>query len=61
MSGLGGKIAITGTGTIKSRENSHQSLTDMIFEAVNVALADAKIESRQLQAGWLGCYEPMGR
>lgn len=54
MSGLGGKVAIIGTGTIKFGKNFHQSLTDMIFEAVNLAMADAKIESRQLQAGRLG-------
>jgi acetyl-CoA C-acetyltransferase len=59
MSGLGGKVAIIGTGTIKFGENFHQSLSDMIFEAVNLAMADAKIESRQLQAAWFGCYEPM--
>jgi acetyl-CoA acetyltransferase len=59
MSGLGGKVAIIGTRTIKFGENFHQSFTDMIFEAVNLAMADAKIESRQLQAGWLGCNEPM--
>jgi len=27
MSGLGGKVAIIGTGTIKFGENFHQSLT----------------------------------
>jgi acetyl-CoA C-acetyltransferase len=59
MSGLGGKVAIIGTGTIKFGENFHQSLTDMIYEAVTLAMADAKIEPRQLEAGWLGCYEPM--
>ena len=59
MSGLGGKVAIIGTGTIKFGENFHQSLSDIIFEAVNLAMADAKIESRQLQAAWFGCYEPM--
>jgi acetyl-CoA C-acetyltransferase len=58
MSGLGGKVAIIGTGTIKFGENFHQSLTDMIFEAVSLALADAKIDRTQLQAAWLGCYEP---
>jgi len=57
--GLGGKVAIIGTGIIKFGENFHQSLTDMVFEAVSQALADAKIESKQLQAAWLGCYEPM--
>ena len=59
MAGLGGKVAIIGTGTIKFGENVHQSLSDMIFEAVTLAMADARIESRQLQAAWLGCYEPM--
>jgi acetyl-CoA C-acetyltransferase len=59
MGGLGGKVAIIGTGTIKFGENFHQSLSDMIFEAVNLAMADARIESSQLQAAWLGCYEPM--
>src|SRR6266545_2033224 len=58
MSGLGGKVAIIGTGTIKFGENFHQSLTDMIFEAVSLALADAKIDRKQLEAAWLGCYEP---
>ncbi len=59
MNGLGGAVAIIGTGTIKFGENFHQSLTDMIYEAVTLALADAGIERGQLQAGWLGCYEPM--
>ncbi len=59
MNGLGGAVAIIGTGTIKFGENFHQSLTDMIYEAVTLALADAGIERSQLQAGWLGCYEPM--
>ena len=57
--GLGGKVAIIGTGTIKFGENFHQSLTDMVYEAVNLALQDAKLERRQLQAAWFGCYEPM--
>jgi len=47
MGGLGGKVAIIGIGTIKFPENLHQSLSDMIFEAVNLAMADARIESRQ--------------
>ncbi len=57
--GLGGKVAIIGTGIIKYGENFHQSLTDMIYEAVTLALADAKLERSRLQAAWLGCYEPM--
>ena len=59
MSGLAGAVAIIGTGTIKFGENFHQSLTDMIYEAVTFALADAGIERGRLQAAWLGCYEPM--
>jgi len=31
MGGLGGKVAIIGTGAIKFGENVHQSLTDMIL------------------------------
>jgi acetyl-CoA C-acetyltransferase len=57
--GLGGKVAIIGTGTIKFGENFHQSLTDMVYEAVTLALQDARVEARQLEAAWFGCYEPM--
>src|SRR3989442_15973885 len=57
--GLGGKVAIIGSGVIKYGENFHQSLTDMIFEAVTQALADAGLERGRLQAAWFGCYEPM--
>ena len=31
MGGLGGKVAIIGTGAIKFGENVHQSLSDMIL------------------------------
>jgi hypothetical protein len=51
--GLGGKVAIIGTGTIKFGENFHQSLPDMVVEA------DAHSGSRQLQAAWRERYEPM--
>jgi hypothetical protein len=37
MGGLGGKVAIIGTGTIKFGENFHNSLSDLIFEAVRHA------------------------
>jgi acetyl-CoA C-acetyltransferase len=57
--GLGGKVAVIGSGVIKFGENFHQSLTDMIYEAVGLALADAGLERQRLQAAWLGCYEPM--
>jgi acetyl-CoA C-acetyltransferase len=58
MDGLGGKVAMIGTGTIKFGENFHQSLTDMVYEAVSLALADAGIERDRLRAAWFGCYEP---
>jgi len=57
--GLGGKVAIVGSGVIKFGENFHQSLTDMVYEAVTLALADARVDRAQLQAAWFGCYEPM--
>src|SRR2546430_12193000 len=57
--GWGGKVAIVGSGVIKFGENFHQSLTDMVYEAVTLALADAKVDRAQLQAAWFGCYEPM--
>jgi acetyl-CoA C-acetyltransferase len=59
VSGVSGKVAIIGTGTIKFGENFHQSLTDMVFEAVSLALADAGVERERLQAAWFGCYEPL--
>ena len=57
--GLGGKVAIIGSGVIKYGENFHQSLTDMVYEAVTLALTDAGVERQRLQAAWFGCYEPM--
>ena len=57
--GLGGQVAIIGTGVIKFGENFHQSLPDMVVEAVSLALSDAKIESKRIQAAWFGCYEPL--
>src|SRR2546427_341284 len=57
--GLGGKVAIVDSGVIKSGENFNQSLTDRVYEAVTLALADAKVDRAKLQAGGFGCYEPM--
>jgi acetyl-CoA C-acetyltransferase len=57
--GLANRVAIVGTGTIKFGENFHQSLTDMVYEAVSLALADARLERQRIQAAWFGCYEPM--
>ncbi len=51
--GLGGQVATIGTGTIKFGDNFHRSLPDMVVEAATLAMADAKIESKQLQADTL--------
>lgn len=56
--GLANRVAIIGTGTIKFGENFHQSYTDMVYEAATAALADAGVEPGEIQAGWLGTYEP---
>ncbi|MDR7449795.1 MAG: acetyl-CoA acetyltransferase [Armatimonadota bacterium] len=57
--GLADRVAIIGTGTIKFGENFHQSYSDMVYEAATLALADAGVEPGQIQAGWLGTYEPL--
>ncbi len=43
MGGPGGMVAIIGTGTIKFGENFHQGLSDMIFEAVNLAITVTRV------------------
>jgi acetyl-CoA C-acetyltransferase len=57
--GLANEVAIIGTGTIRFGENFHQSYTDMVYEAASLAMADAGVEPQELQAGWLGTYEPL--
>jgi acetyl-CoA C-acetyltransferase len=56
---LANQVAIIGTGTIKFGENFHQSYTDMVYEAASLAMSDAGVEPGELQAGWLGTYEPL--
>src|SRR3972149_8427968 len=55
---IANEVAIIGTGTIKFGENFHQSYNDMLWEAVNLAFKDAKVEPKDIQAGWLGTYLP---
>jgi acetyl-CoA C-acetyltransferase len=55
---LANQVAIIGTGIVRFGENFHQSYTDMVYEAATLALSDAGVEPRELQAGWLGTYEP---
>ena len=51
--GLANQVAIIGTGTIRFGENFHQSYTDMVYEAASLAMADAGVETQEIQAGWL--------
>ncbi len=52
------KVAIVGMGCIKFGELWDWDQDDMIVEAVNEALADAGVESKDIQAAWVGT---MGR
>ena len=56
---LADQVAIIGTGTIKFGENFEQSYTDMVYEAATAAMVDASVEPAEIQAGWLGTYEPL--
>jgi len=56
--GLGGKVAVIGSGVVELGENVDQNLTDMIHEAVTFAPADAGIERDRLQTAGLGCHDP---
>ncbi len=57
--GIGGEVAIIGSGTIRFGENFDQSLPDMLAEAVTLAVQDAGLTLGDLQAAWLGTYLPM--
>lgn len=55
---LSRKVAIVGTGMTKFGENFDQGYNDMLVDACRLALADAKLEARQIEAAWLGTYLP---
>ena len=55
---IANEIAIIGTGIIKFGENFHQSYNDMLKEACEMAFKDAKVDPKDIQAGWLGTYLP---
>ena len=58
MGGLGGKVAIIGTGAIKCGENVHQSLTDMILHRDVIT---TMIYTHVLNHGPAAVRSPMGR
>lgn len=48
------KIAVIGTGCSKFGENFSMGREDMLIDAVSEALADARIEPKDVQAAWIG-------
>ena len=57
-SGIRDKVAIVGMGCSRFGERWDCGPDDLMLEAFNEALADAGVESRQIEAAWLGvCLE----
>ena len=52
------KVAIIGTGTTKFGENFDMDYKDLLIDACYQAFNDARVEPRDIQAGWLGTYMP---
>ncbi len=56
MDGIKDKVAIIGMGCSKFGENWEKSADDMIIDAVYEAYEDAGVESKDIEAAWLGTY-----
>ncbi len=56
MSGIKDKVSVIGMGCTKFGELFHKSREDLILEAVNEALADAKLEIEDIDAFWFGSF-----
>jgi acetyl-CoA C-acetyltransferase len=54
MEGIKDKVAIVGMGCTKFGELWDKSVSDLIIEAAYEAFEDAGIESKDIQAAWLG-------
>ncbi|MCK4445228.1 MAG: acetyl-CoA acetyltransferase, partial [Thermoplasmata archaeon] len=52
------KIAIIGAGCTKFGENFDMSYSDMVFESAQEAFTDAGVESKDIDAAWLGTAFP---
>lgn len=52
--GIKDKAAIIGMGCVKFGENWEQSAADMTIEAAYEAYEDAKVESKDIKAAWVG-------
>ena len=53
MESIKDKVAVVGMGCCKFGENWHQDAQDMVVEACYEALEDARLETKDIQAGWL--------
>ena len=54
MSGIRDKVAIIGMGCTRFGELWDKSQSDLIIDATQEALEDARIELKDIQAAWLG-------
>ena len=54
MSGIKDRVAVIGMGCSKFGERWDSSSSDLMVEAAHEAFADAGIESKDVQAAWLG-------
>ncbi|MBI3954347.1 MAG: acetyl-CoA acetyltransferase [Chloroflexi bacterium] len=55
MGSIRGKVAIVGMGCTVAGERFDASQEDMIVEAGFEAIADAGVETKDIQAAWFGC------
>ncbi len=56
MSGISDRVAIIGMGCSKFGERWDKGPEDLLVEAAYEAFEDAKVESKDIQAAWLGTY-----
>jgi len=56
--GITNQVAIIGMGCTRFGVLQEMSYAEQAVAAVNEALADANIEKEQIEAAWLGCFEP---
>ncbi|MBI3953361.1 MAG: acetyl-CoA acetyltransferase [Chloroflexi bacterium] len=54
------KVAVIGFGVAKTGELWDKGIEDMLFDACTEALTDAKVEMKDIQAGFLGVYYSRG-
>jgi acetyl-CoA C-acetyltransferase len=57
MEGIKDKVAIIGMGTSLFGELWGKSVEDLIIDAATEAFADAGVESKDIQAAWLGTFD----